>query len=134
MLLELNLESSMACQKFTKIRPILSAIGTAGYNIAKFFVPILAPFTSIEYTIKDSFSFVEEILAIPNANSFVMASFDIKFLFTNIPLEETIDIAYQNYFNSINQHRFFTRKFLKVFLVCLLKIFYFCLIIIYFFR
>ena len=49
---------------------------------------------------------MEEILAIPNANSFVMASFDIKSLFTNIPLEETIDIASQNYFNSINQHRF----------------------------
>ena len=55
----------------TPLRPILSypAIGTAGYNIAKFFVPILAPFTSNEYTIKDSFSFVEEILAIPNAKS-----------------------------------------------------------------
>ena len=65
------------------LRPILSAIGTAGYN--KFFVPIFAPFTSNEYTNKDSFSFVEEILAIPNANSFVMASFDIKSLFTNIP-------------------------------------------------
>ena len=94
----------------TPLRPILSAIGTAGYNIAKFFVPILAPFTSDEY---DSFSFVEEILAIPNANSFDMASFDIKSLFTNIPLQETIDIAFQNYFNSSNQHRFFTRKFFE---------------------
>ena len=92
----------------TPLRPFLSAIGTAGYNISKFFVPILAPFTSNEYTINDSFSFVEEILAIPNANSFVMASFDIKSLFTNIPLEETIDIASQNY-----QHRFFTHKFFE---------------------
>ena len=56
---------------------------------------------------------MEEILAIRNANSFVMASFDIKSLFTNIPLEETIDIASQNYFNSIYQHRFFTRKFFE---------------------
>ena len=40
-----------------------------------------------------------------------MASFDIKSLFTSIPLEETIDIASQKYFNSIYQHRFFTRKF-----------------------
>ena len=76
-------------------------------------MPILAPFTSNEYTIKEYFSFVEEILAIRNANSFVMASFDIKSLFTNIPLEETIDIASQNYFNSIYQHRFFTRKFFE---------------------
>ena len=85
----------------TPIRPFHSVIGTAGYNIVKFFVPILAPITSNEYTIKASFSFVEEILATPNANSFVMTSFDIKSLLTNISLEETIDIASQNYFNSI---------------------------------
>ena len=42
-----------------------------------------------------------------------MASFDIKSLFTNISLEETIDIASQNYFNSINQHCFFIRKFFE---------------------
>ena len=76
-------------------------------------MPILAPFTSNEYTIKDSFSFVEEILAIPNANFLFMANFDIKSLFTNITLEETRDIASQNYFNSINQHRFSTRKFFE---------------------
>ena len=75
-----------------------------------FFVPILAPSTSNEFTIKDSFSFVEGILAIPNANSFVMAIFDIKSLFTNIPLKETVDIASQNYFNSINQHCFLSCK------------------------
>ena len=42
-----------------------------------------------------------------------MDGFDIKSLFTDIPLEETIDIASQNYFNSINQHRFLTRKFFE---------------------
>ena len=39
----------------TPLRPIHSAIGTADYNIAKFFVPILAPFTSNEYTIRIPF-------------------------------------------------------------------------------
>ena len=38
-------------------RPILSAIGTYNYKLAKFLVPILKPFTSNEYTVKDSFSF-----------------------------------------------------------------------------
>ena len=37
-------------------RPILSAIGTFNYKLAKFFVPLLQPFTSGEYTVKDSFS------------------------------------------------------------------------------
>ncbi len=55
------------------IRPILSAINTFNYNLAKFFVPILSHLTINQYSIKNSYSFVN--------------------LFTNIPLKETIDIC-----------------------------------------
>ena len=41
--------------------PILSDIGIHTYKIAKFFVPMLAPSTSNEYSIKDSFFFSEGI-------------------------------------------------------------------------
>ena len=72
-------------------RPILSAIRTCAYNVAKFFVPILKEITINEYTVKDSFSFAEEIVE-QNANLY-MVSFDVESLFTNIPLDETIDIC-----------------------------------------
>ena len=75
------------------LRPILSAIGTSGYNIAKFLLPFLKPITTNIYTVQDSFSFVQEITNVKNSNSLFMASFDIKSLFTNIPLDETIEIA-----------------------------------------
>ena len=55
--------------------PILSGIGTPTYKIAKFFESLLAPLTSNEYTIKDSFSFSEELLTFDS--NLVMASFDI---------------------------------------------------------
>ena len=42
-------------------RPILSALQTPRYNIAKFLVPILDTLTKNEYTVKDSFHFAEEI-------------------------------------------------------------------------
>ena len=42
-------------------RPILSALQTPRYNIAKFLVPILDTLTKNEYTVKDSFYFAEEI-------------------------------------------------------------------------
>ena len=64
-------------------RPILSAIGTCTYNLAKFFVPVLKEFTVNEYTVKDSFSFCKEIVS-QNSDLF-MASFDVQSLFTNIP-------------------------------------------------
>ena len=72
-------------------RPILSDIGTPTYKLAKFFVPLLAPLTSNEYTITDSFSFAEELLSFDS--NLVMASFDVESLFTNIPLKEAVDLC-----------------------------------------
>ena len=42
-------------------RPILSAIGTPTYDLAKFLVPVLIPLTENEYTVYDSFSFASEV-------------------------------------------------------------------------
>ena len=43
-------------------RPILSAIGTPTYKLAKFCDQLLKPLTSNDYKIKDSFSFAKEVL------------------------------------------------------------------------
>ena len=68
-------------------RPILPAINTPTYKLAKFLVPILKSLTSNEYTVKDSFAFAEEI--VEQDSEFFMGSLDVDSLFTNIPLEET---------------------------------------------
>ena len=73
------------------VRPILAAIGTCNYNLASLLVPLLQPITFNQYTVKDSFSFVKEIYSIPN-QSYCMASFDVSTLFTNIPLDKSVDI------------------------------------------
>ena len=39
-------------------RPIMSAIKTPTYNLAKFLVPLLEPITTNMYTVKNSFEFV----------------------------------------------------------------------------
>ena len=72
-------------------RPILSAIRTCSYNLAKFFVPILKESTINEYTVKDSFSFAEEITQ--QKTEKFMVAFDVESLFTNISLDETINIC-----------------------------------------
>ena len=77
-------------------RPILSAIGTPTYKLAKFFVPMLERLTTNEYTIKDSFTFIEELQSFDS--KLVMASFDIESLFTNIPLQVTIGHCVENLF------------------------------------
>ena len=73
------------------IRPILSTIGTFNYNLAKFFVPIIEPLTVNNFTLQNSYDFVKEIRNINMSNK-IMASFDVQSLFTNIPLNETIEI------------------------------------------
>ena len=81
------------------LRPIISSIATHCYKVAKFFVPLLHPFSTNPLTITDTFSFVKELLNLPfNTNNVIIASFDIKSLFTNIPLDETIDILLINAF------------------------------------
>ena len=44
-----------------KFHPILIAINTTVYKLAKFLIPILSPLTVNEYTAKDSFSFTKEV-------------------------------------------------------------------------
>ena len=78
------------------VRPILSTIGTLAYKLAKFLVPIPEPLTTNEPTIKDSFTFAEELQSFDS--KLVMASFDIESLFTNIPSQETIDLCVENLF------------------------------------
>ena len=72
-------------------RPILSAIKTPSYNIAKHLVPILEPITANKFTIKNSFEFAKEV--IEQDSGLYMASLDVESLFTKILLEETINIS-----------------------------------------
>ena len=46
---------------FPPFRPILSAINTPTYKLAKFLLPILKSIISNEYRVKDSFALAEEI-------------------------------------------------------------------------
>ena len=64
-----------------KFRPILSAINTPGYNLAKFLIPILEPLTHNEFTVKDSFSFAKEITKYDS--SLFMASLDVDLYLPN---------------------------------------------------
>ena len=57
---------------------------------------MLEPLTTNEYTIKDSFTFPEELESFDS--KLEMASFDVESLFTNILLQETIDLCVENLF------------------------------------
>ena len=74
-------------------RPIKSQIGSPTYKIAKYLLDFI---TKDEYMLKDSSEFVSMIDK-QDHNSF-MCSFDLDYLFTKVPLEETIEIVIKNLF------------------------------------
>ena len=88
-------------KKDVPLRPVLSAIGTFNYGLAKSLTPILSTIIEKHNMIRDSFSFVKELLALPKSMSqYKMVSFDIASLYTNVPLDETIDIILKHLYDS----------------------------------
>ena len=87
-----------------KFRPILSAINTPTYLLAKYLNPILSPLTTNELTVKNSFDFAEEVVNYDH--NLFMVNFDAEGLFTIIPLEETI----KNYVNDLFSNNFYSGK------------------------
>ena len=77
-------------------RPIISQIGSPTYKIAKFLLGFIQPFTTNEYTVKDTFHFVSMLDG--KDHRLIMASLDVEPLFTNIPLDETTDIVTKKVF------------------------------------
>ena len=80
------------------LRPILASYNSPSYPIAKFLVPILSTLTTNQYTLLNSSEFIPQILQ-ESSHSF-MVSFDVKSLFTNVPLSETIDLILSKMFTA----------------------------------
>ena len=77
-----------------KHKHISSKIGSSTCKMTKFLLDCISPISKNEYTLKDYIAFVS-IINKKHLNSF-MSGLVIDILFTNNPLEETIDIVIQN--------------------------------------
>ena len=74
------------------IRPIASNIGTAIYHLAKYLAHNLSPLGQSTYTIKSTLDLMGKIKNEQIPLGFTKVSFDLKSLFTLVPLTETADI------------------------------------------
>ena len=75
------------------IRSAVSNIGTASYHLAKYLAKVLSPLAYSEYTIRSTIDLMNKVKNERIPQGFSMVSFDVKSLFTSVPLEKTIDIA-----------------------------------------
>ena len=80
---------------FPKLRPIVSSIRTFNCNITRFHCDLLSPVVPNDYSCKDFVSQIKNA----NLSKKFLVSYDVTSLFTNIPLQETIDVAINLIFN-----------------------------------
>ena len=69
------------------IRPIISNINTASYQLAKYLAKLLSPLSMSEYTVKSTSDFITHIKGQNIPNNYKLISFDVTSLFTNVPLD-----------------------------------------------
>ena len=79
------------------IRPIISQIPTPTYNLAKRLNQIISQYIPNQYCLKSSADFID--LLQTNKQEGIIASLDVESLFTNVPIDDTIQIIIQEVYN-----------------------------------
>ena len=74
------------------LRPIISNCGTATYEISRYLAGVLSPLTKNDYTILNTLDFVNRLKGLSIGADEKMVSFDVSSLFSNVPLDFTIDV------------------------------------------
>ena len=73
------------------MRPILSATETYNYKLAKRLDEKLKPLSVNKHTVRDIFLFADELPEMKLKDREVLVSYDVSSLFTNVPVDETIE-------------------------------------------
>ena len=106
-----KMQKCSSSDSFPKLYPIVSSKGNFNYNLARFLCDLLSPLVPNDYSCKYTFSFVSQSKNANLSRKFLV-SYNVTSLFTNIPLQETVDIAINLIFNH-NPNLIITKKELK---------------------
>ena len=81
------------------IRPVISNCGTATYEVSRYLAKVLLPLTKNDYTINNTRDFIDRLNRLSISTGEKMVSFDVSSLFSNVPLDFTIDIILKKIYN-----------------------------------
>ena len=88
--------------RLPKFRPIIDTTGTTHYSVGKYISELLQPLTQNEFNIKDTFNAANRIKSIPPdlfTQGYKFVSLDVESLFTNVPLQRTLNIILDRIFD-----------------------------------
>ena len=84
------------------VSPIISSSGTATYKTVKYLKTLLTALTKSQYNILNTNDFIQKIKSEKIPEWFKIISFDVKSLFTNMPLDRTIEIILSKIYQEKN--------------------------------
>ena len=74
------------------LRPVISAVGSALYAVSKYLASVLKPLVGkTQFTVANSKDFVSYIAGESISSDEVMVSFDVKALYTSLPVKRTLE-------------------------------------------
>ena len=83
---------------------IISNVGTASYQLAKYLAKLLSLLSTSEYTVTNNMNFINHVnrMNIPKDHRFI--SFDVKSLFIYVPLDFTISVILRRIYGENEIH------------------------------
>ena len=75
------------------LRPIVSNINTLTYNLVKFLSKLLSSLRQSDHNVRSTKDLIQNIKEENIPTGYKMVSFNVKSLFTNVPLDQTINIT-----------------------------------------
>ena len=77
------------------LRPIVSCTSSPTYQLSKYVSQVISPLAGSSTShVKNSAHFVEEIKSFTLSQDDIQVSFDVKSLFTNVPIKEAVDVIF----------------------------------------
>ena len=109
------------------VRPIISNIRTTTYETAKFLKTLLTPLTKSQYNVLSTDDFIQKVRNERIPKGFKMITFDVKSVFTNVPLHQTVEIICRKFTRKRKLKHQFLKTFLENFCIYAQKKFTLCL-------
>lgn len=109
------------------VRPIVSSIGTATYETSKYLASLLSPLAKSKYTVQSTKEFITRIREKSVSVEFELVSFDVTSLFTNVPLDYTIEVILDKVYRQKRIKTKLKREEMRALLNICTKEMHFCL-------
>lgn len=84
------------------LRPVISQVTTPTYQLSKTINKIITPYLPSNYILKNTNDFIDILATASNLTQSKVVSLDVESLFTNVPIEDTIEIIIKHVYSHPN--------------------------------